>query len=180
MTPLKQQHCPDTFGRVFGTVRGGVGRVSGRRAVFCVGLLCSSCLTVLINLEVCVCGPNYCVPRERLELVSVLSARTRAVYSLCLCQAGRSSCFLHLSLCSLRVIYCAHNCDIECPSPVGWHCCFWFEMLRVYISARMEYPKGFRGFSQSVTQVPLYTADYVTTISFHIIFVSIFTNYPVI
>jgi hypothetical protein len=57
----------------------------GMRTGFCVGLLCSSCLTILINLEVCVCGSNYYVPGERLELVSSVHVRTRALYH---CMSG--------------------------------------------------------------------------------------------
>ena len=60
------------------------------RAVFCVGLLCSSSLTILINLEVCVCGSNYCVPGERLELVGSVYVRqdTRPVLPLCRMSGG--------------------------------------------------------------------------------------------
>jgi hypothetical protein len=36
------------------------------------GMLCSSCLTILINLEVGGSVPNYCMLGERLELVSSL------------------------------------------------------------------------------------------------------------
>jgi len=74
--------------------------------VFCVGLLCSSCLTVLINLEVCVCGSNYCVPGERLELVSAVYVKTRVLYYLCaVCQAGQ---ILHL----LYLSFVLRSCDL--------------------------------------------------------------------
>jgi len=76
--------------------------------VFCVGLLCSSCLTIVINLEVCVCGSNYCVPGERLELVSSVYVRTRALYHLsAVCQAGQ---ILHL----LYLSFVLSSCDLVC------------------------------------------------------------------